>query len=258
MSDEELAAAEEWAPVRGALGYEVSNIGRVRSLDRTVTSRTGVAARRRGRVLKQVPNHEGRLRVNIRQDGRQGVQQVHALVAAAFLGDKPPGTEICHNDGDHTNNAVSNLRYDTHSANCFDSVKHGTHERAARVRCPRGHLLEEPNLGLSYLMRGRRQCLACERAGKHLRRSDSGFQQLADQKYAALIEQARTPRRCDRCGTGIDPIDWCRACRKSYPQPCREPHLSVRRPESTRYCGDGCRYADLDDRRKPAALETSR
>lgn len=242
--------AERWAPVDDALGYEVSNLGRVRSLDRTITNSLGVAVRLQGRILKPGSDLEGRLHVGIRQRGRQGVRKVHVLVAVAFLGPRPPGMEVCHDDGDLVNNAVSNLRWDTHSANCLDSVKHGTHERAARVKCPRGHPLKGANLAAGHRRRGRRSCLACERAGKHLRRSDPGFQQLADQKYTALIDQDRTPRRCDWCGAEIDPIDWCGFCQQSDPEPCRDPHRSVRRPESTRYCDGKCRYADRDKLRK--------
>lgn len=51
---------------------------------------------------------------------------VHKLVALVFLGPRPPGLVVCHNDGIPTNNHIRNLRYDTHVANNNDAVLHGT------------------------------------------------------------------------------------------------------------------------------------
>jgi hypothetical protein len=51
--------------------------------------------------------------------------RVHVLVLEAFVGPRPPGMVCCHGDGDPTNNALSNLRWDTPQANHADRVKHG-------------------------------------------------------------------------------------------------------------------------------------
>lgn len=51
---------------------------------------------------------------------------VHRLVLEAFVGPCPPGLEACHNDGNPKNNALSNLRWDTHQSNIDDKEKHGT------------------------------------------------------------------------------------------------------------------------------------
>lgn len=48
---------------------------------------------------------------------------VHVLVLKAFHGPCPPGMEACHEDRDHQNNAASNLRWDTHQRNLWDSNK---------------------------------------------------------------------------------------------------------------------------------------
>ncbi len=56
----------------------------------------------------------------------------HELVALAFLGQRPDGYEICHNDGNFRNNAVSNLRYGTRASNQQDRVAHGTDMRATK------------------------------------------------------------------------------------------------------------------------------
>ena len=57
---------------------------------------------------------------------------VHRLVLTAFVGPCPEGMECCHSDGDHRNNRLDNLRWDTHSSNELDKLKHGTHNRGER------------------------------------------------------------------------------------------------------------------------------
>jgi hypothetical protein len=51
---------------------------------------------------------------------------VHRLVLSAFVGDCPPGMVGCHNDGDKSNNRVSNLRWGTPKENARDMIAHGT------------------------------------------------------------------------------------------------------------------------------------
>ncbi len=54
------------------------------------------------------------------------------LVLLAFMGPRPVGMECCHNDGDYRNNALSNLRWDTHSSNERDKERHGTSNHGIR------------------------------------------------------------------------------------------------------------------------------
>lgn len=64
----------------------------------------------------------GHLSVNL----RAGVRRlIHRLILETFVGPCPGGMECCHNDGDPTNNALSNLRWDTSKANKADMAKHG-------------------------------------------------------------------------------------------------------------------------------------
>jgi hypothetical protein len=52
--------------------------------------------------------------------------KVAHLVLKAFVGPRPKGKECCHNDGNQSNNALSNLRWDTHVNNMKDQIAHGT------------------------------------------------------------------------------------------------------------------------------------
>lgn len=117
---------ELWKPVVGFEGmYEVSSLGRVRSLDRVLVSegaRRGYPRKVKGRLLMLQRHSGGYVQVSL---GESGVRLVHALVLEAFVGPCPVGMESCHDDGDKTNNFLFNLRYDTHSANCEDRRRHG-------------------------------------------------------------------------------------------------------------------------------------
>lgn len=133
---------ENWLPVTGFEDfYEVSNLGRVRSLDRIVRrgpDGSGYTVSP-GRIRKLALNTNGYPCVPLSVDGRQHMKQVHRLVAEAFLGNPGNGMEVCHIDGDRTNAALDNLRWDTRSGNHLDMRLHGTHHYGKRDQCSRGH-----------------------------------------------------------------------------------------------------------------------
>jgi hypothetical protein len=152
---------ERWLPVVGHRGlYDVSDRGRVRSLDKRVFHGYSGSLVRRGRVLAQkIDIDGGRCRVRLRKDGSVKMHSVHRLVLEAFVGPCPDGMEGCH--GNFRNNALSNLRWDTKSANQFDSVRHGTHSSARKTHCKRNHEFTPDN---TYVFpSGARHCRTCYR-----------------------------------------------------------------------------------------------
>ncbi len=81
--------------------------------------------------------------------GSQSRRYVHRLVLLAFVGDPPPGTEACHNDGNRDNNSRANLRWDTRKANVADAARHGQRhnpvlpgERNGRAKLTQGRVNE--------------------------------------------------------------------------------------------------------------------
>ena len=114
---------ETWKSVPGYEGlYEVSDRGRVRSLDRIVHRKDGRTRRSAGRVLKAHPyDRYGHVHVSLYdlQGGRKNVP-VHYLVLGAFVGPRPEGLDICHSNRQSEDNRLCNLRYDTRSANVRD------------------------------------------------------------------------------------------------------------------------------------------
>ncbi len=124
---------ETWKTVPGwEQFYQVSDMGRVRSLDRIVPGKGGRPMRKRGIILKQRINCGGYPQVTLVDDGFTKTSPVHSLVLAAFVGPRPDGMQVCHNDGVKTNNKPSNLRYDTASGNYHDRKYHGTENDGRR------------------------------------------------------------------------------------------------------------------------------
>lgn len=118
---------ECWRSVRGYEGfYEVSNLGRVRSLDRYVQHGDGMTMRR-GKILSASKNTDGYLQVNLCKDGKCIKARVHKLVADAFVDGWFPGAEVDHKDCDRTNNASSNLQWLSHSDNVARAIENGNH-----------------------------------------------------------------------------------------------------------------------------------
>lgn len=107
---------EEWKAIVGWEGfYEVSNLGRVRSLDRVVTQRGkgGVWRDQKyaGRVLRPGLDSYGYEQVTLRAEGQSVRPLVHHLVLAAFGPPRPDGWTADHKNGKRTDNRISNLRW---------------------------------------------------------------------------------------------------------------------------------------------------
>lgn len=130
---------ERWLPVVGFEGtYEVSDLGRVRSLDRVVRQRHHYGAMMdrhlRGRLMAQTPDTDGYLGVGLHAGGESLQAKVHRLVLAAFVGPKPEGMQGCHKNGRPSDNRLVNLRYGTPLENTADSFRHGTFRHSERHR----------------------------------------------------------------------------------------------------------------------------
>lgn len=125
-----MAYRELWKPVPGHKGYEVSDLGQVRSLDRLVLYKDGRSRLHRGRILRQFSLWNGYRTTHL--GAKHMNKYVHHLVARAFMGETPKGMEICHNNGDKLDNSLINLRFDTRINNMADCLKHGTHARGTR------------------------------------------------------------------------------------------------------------------------------
>jgi len=160
---------ERWLPVPGYEGiYEVSDMGRVRSLPR-IDAQGG---RRRLRMFNPSRmDARGHLGVTLRRDGLTKSLYVHRLVLEAFVGPCPAGMEACHWNDIPDDNSLPNLRWATKSENRFDCVRNGGDHNARKSHCWRGHPFNSDN---TVIRNGRRNCRECQhiyQAAYRLRRA---------------------------------------------------------------------------------------
>jgi hypothetical protein len=113
---------EIWLPIPVyELLYEVSNIGRVRSLPREWTIGNGGIRKHNGRILKPNISGCGYLKLNLYKDSKRKTIKVHQLVAMVFLGHIPDGYKIVvdHINENKLDNRVENLQLISNRKNAF-------------------------------------------------------------------------------------------------------------------------------------------
>lgn len=102
---------EVWKDVQGYEGlYQVSNQGRVKSLDR-MEKWKGSVRRRKGRLMATREDKDGYFVVGLRNGMGQITKRVHRLVAEAFLPNPNSLPEVNHKDENKGNNHVDNLEW---------------------------------------------------------------------------------------------------------------------------------------------------
>jgi len=126
---------ERWLPVVDFEDdYDVSNLGRVCSLNRTVVTSRG-PRRYPGKVLTPYvsPSTRGYPFVKLSTPGLRGNYPVHILVLTAFAGRCPPGMEACHGPGGKLDASLANLSWGTRAKNVGpDRLRDGQDNRGER------------------------------------------------------------------------------------------------------------------------------
>lgn len=137
LSTADTIEGEEWVPVANYEGiYEVSNLGRVRSLDRVVIDKSGVTYNRKGKFIRPTFQKSGVLEdgslngyiiVTLSKDGKNTVSGLHRLLAQAFIPNPDPDNKILvnHIDGVKFHDSLENLEWVTPSENCLHAYKNG-------------------------------------------------------------------------------------------------------------------------------------
>lgn len=117
--------SEIWRPIKGHEGYEVSNLGRV-------------SVFKKGERFIRAPNSATHyLSISFRKrlgDKSQKSNNIHCLVAEAFIGPRPLGQVVRHLDGNRYNNEATNLAYGTPAENIYDDLKNGARKGSKNGR----------------------------------------------------------------------------------------------------------------------------
>ena len=113
---------EEWKDIKNYEGlYQVSNLGRVKSLERKKKSplKNQKYAILKEKILKQSKDAEGYPIVGLTKNGKRKTNLVHRLVAETFL------PIINHIDGNKENNNIANLEFCNQSHNIKEAFRLG-------------------------------------------------------------------------------------------------------------------------------------
>ena len=103
---------ERWRDVIGfEERYQVSDLGRVRSVSRVVPHKQFGTFKQEGRILRLLPNKAGYLSVSLCKGGFQQSMLVSRLVLEAWVGPCPEGQVCFHGPAGVSDNSVSNLRW---------------------------------------------------------------------------------------------------------------------------------------------------
>lgn len=109
---------EIWKDIKGFEGYyQVSTLGRVKSLNRSIICKNGTQRIFWGTVLKTRKSKNGYILCNLKKFGKTNNKRVNRLVADAFIPNPHNLPQVNHIDFDKNNNSVCNLEWVTGSEN---------------------------------------------------------------------------------------------------------------------------------------------
>lgn len=122
---------EIWKDIKDYEGkYQVSNLGRVKSLDRIINFSDGRVRKFSGKLLKPALAGNGYFFVTLASNQNNKRCYVHRLVAEAFIPNSKNLPQVNHLDENKTNNTASNLEWCTAKEN----INYGSHnERVAKT-----------------------------------------------------------------------------------------------------------------------------
>ena len=107
-----MDTVEKWKPISGLEeAYAVSDMGRVRSLDRVLTTRRGHTQRAKGTIIKTRPLKHSPSLVHIRDNGRTRVVRICELVAGEFVPNPKNLPYVVHVNGDIHDDRAKNLTW---------------------------------------------------------------------------------------------------------------------------------------------------
>ncbi|HGO1484269.1 TPA: NUMOD4 domain-containing protein [Staphylococcus aureus] len=117
---------EQWRPIKNYKGiYEISNLGNVKSLARTIIKKDGKKQTFKERILNKRHNGYGYYQVGLNNKGKRIYFYIHRLVGEAFIDNPSNLSQINHVNGNKEDNSVNNLEWVSAKDNTIHSWKTG-------------------------------------------------------------------------------------------------------------------------------------
>lgn len=117
---------EIWKDIEGYEGlYQVSNLGRVKSLKRDITNTNYGVAHIKEKILKPRDDGKGYVRVVLYKNNQKKQFKIHRLVAKAFISNPENKATVNHINGNKSHNTVGNLEWCTNKENIYHAFKTG-------------------------------------------------------------------------------------------------------------------------------------
>ena len=133
-----MSETEIFKDIEGYEGfYQVSNEGRVRSLERVVEHSYSGIRTIKERILKPGKNRDGYLHVNLCKDGSLKMHRIHRLVAEAFTPNPENKKTINHVNGIKADNRLENIEWCTNSENQLHAYRTGLNYHADNTGKPK-------------------------------------------------------------------------------------------------------------------------
>ena len=196
--------------------YEVSNIGRVRSMPR---NKSGLG-RSYPLIMKQSSDKDGYMIVSLRTDGKSYRHRVHRLVAGAFINNEDKKPFVNHKNGVKDDNRVENLEWVTASENAFHAVRTGL--VASNFEKYKDRLVNDYNSGISIRELCKRYGVSSEYVAKHLREHGVDIKpqvvkyKVFRTKLLELIEAGYKNREIEKELDYQVPYDFIRGARSQH------------------------------------------
>lgn len=129
-TEECIIITEIWKDIKDYEGfYQVSNLGRVRSIDRIIVRKDGISQFRKGIIKTPKINSDGYYTITLSKNGNNKTLGIHILVARHYIPNPENKSEINHKDFNRKNNQFDNLEWCTHQENIQYSSNNGRYKQ---------------------------------------------------------------------------------------------------------------------------------
>lgn len=130
-----MTTQEHWVPIPNYEGYyEISSLANIRSIKRSVPTKSGYLKPEKERIITQRISNKGYLTVTLSKNGQSNTRQVHRLLAQAFIPNPENKATVNHVDGNKLNNSLDNLEWASYSENAIHAYKTGLYKSNERKR----------------------------------------------------------------------------------------------------------------------------